>query len=101
MTDCTFCRIVKGELPATKVYEDENYLAFLDIQPQAEGHTLLIPKTHYATVYDVPNFGQYFEKARDVANLLKEKYQADYIFLKVIGTDVPHAHIHLIPYKSS
>jgi len=100
MTDCIFCQIIKGEIPCTKIYEDENFLAILDINQEAPGHTLLIPKIHYSTVYDVPEFGQYFEKARDVANVLKEKYQAETIILKVVGTDVPHAHIHLIPYGS-
>lgn len=104
MEDCIFCKIVKGEIPSQKVWEDENYLAFLDIHPLALGHTLVIPKKHYQWIWDLPtgrqvfpNFCGYMEKVREVALLLKEKFQADWIEVKVMGLDVPHAHVHLIP----
>lgn len=111
--DCIFCKIAAGTIPCQKVWEDENYLAFLDIKPLAEGHTLLIPKKHFRWVWDLPagktglpagrqvspNYSEYMEKAKEVALLLKGKYQADWIEMKVMGIDVPHAHIHLIPYK--
>jgi len=59
--NCIFCKIVKGEIPAYKIYEDENFLAFLDINPQSPGHTQVIPKRHYRWVWDIPNVGAYFE----------------------------------------
>ncbi len=102
MEDCIFCKIVKGEIPCQKVYEDDHYLAFLDIKPLSPGHTLLIPKDHYRWVYDVPNFGQYWEVARDLALKLKDQHQAKFISFLTLGDEVPHAHIHLIPkYQSS
>lgn len=102
MDDCVFCKIVKGEIPCQKVYEDDHYLAFLDIKPLSPGHTLLIPKDHYRWVYDVPNFGQYWEVARDLALKLKDQHQAKFISFLTLGDEVPHAHIHLIPkYQSS
>lgn len=102
MDDCTFCKIIKGEIPCQKVYEDDHYLAFLDIKPLSPGHTLLIPKDHYRWVYDVPNFGQYWEVARDLALKLKDQHQAKFISFLTLGDEVPHAHIHLIPkYQSS
>ena len=67
MDDCIFCKIVKGEIPCFKVYEDENFLGFLDINPLNPGNSLLIPKEHYRWVIDVPKFGQYFEIAKKIA----------------------------------
>jgi len=71
MDDCIFCKIVKGEIPAFKVYEDNDFLAFLDINPISVGHTLLIPKKHYRWVYDVPNFGEYWQVAQKIALSIK------------------------------
>ena len=67
MRECIFCKIVAGELPSYKVYEDANFLAFLDIYPRTKGHTLVIPKKHYQWVYDVPEFGKYWEIAKKIA----------------------------------
>lgn len=97
MTDCLFCKIVAGGIPCQKVYEDDQFLAFLDIHPQSPGHTLLIPKTHYRWVYDVPNYCDLWEKARELALNLKDKHQAKFISFLTLGDEVPHAHIHLIP----
>ena len=99
MSDCIFCKIVSGVIPCEKIWEDEDFLAFLDIQPLTEGHTLLIPKKHFRWVWEVENYSEYWEKAREVANFLKEKYQASWVEIKVVGIDVSHAHIHLIPHK--
>ena len=98
MSDCIFCKIVKGEIPCHKVYEDDNFLAFLDINPAASGHTLLIPKTHYRWVYDVPNFGEYWEVAKKVALQQKEKFNCEFVSFATMGTEIPHAHIHIIPH---
>lgn len=101
MDNCIFCKIVKGEIPSNKVYEDDEFLAFLDIHPKSPGHTLLIPKAHYPWFIDLPEelSSKLFRNAQNISKELKEKYQADYIRLGIVGTDVPHTHIHLIPLK--
>lgn len=99
MNDCIFCKIIAGRIPCQKIYEDDKYFAFLDINPEQPGHTLLIPKVHYRWIYDIPEFGQFFEIAKKIALELKEKYSSDYIAFKTIGTDIDHAHLHLIPRK--
>ncbi len=60
MNDCIFCKIVSGDIPAHKIYEDEKYLAFIDIHPQTPGQVQVIPKEHYRWVWDMPNVGEYF-----------------------------------------
>jgi len=80
-----------------KIYEDDNFLAFLDINPWVEGHTLVIPKAHYRWVWDVPNSGEYFQVTTKVANHLKEKMNSEFVMTWIYGYDVPHAHIHLMP----
>jgi histidine triad (HIT) family protein len=96
--DCIFCKIIKGEIPCHKVYEDDNFLAFLDINPTSLGHTLLIPKIHYRWVYDVPNFGEYWLVAQKIAlNIKNSPLNPEYISFLTMGNEVPHAHIHIIP----
>jgi len=95
--DCIFCKIVKGEIPCDKVYEDEEFLAFLDINPFNPGHTLVIPKKHFRWVWDVDNAGQYFETVKKLARVLQNSLEAEYVVSGIAGIDVPHAHIHLIP----
>ena len=96
MEDCIFCKIVNGEIPAYKVYEDENFFAFLDINPRNPGHTLIIPKKHFRWVWDV-NASGYFEAVRNVAIALKKAMNTEYVVSGIAGKEVPHAHIHLIP----
>lgn len=105
MEDCVFCKIVSGEIPSYKVWEDKNFLAFLDIHPLSLGHTLIIPKKHFRWVWDLPagrqaspNYCEYFEKVKEVAMLLKNKLGADWVQMNVMGNDVSHAHVHLIPH---
>jgi len=97
MQDCIFCKIVRGEIPCTKVYEDKNFLAFLDIQPLAPGHTQIIPKTHYRWVWDVPNVGEFFEVAKKIALAQKKAFNADIVRSQVYGEEIPHAHIWVWP----
>ena len=98
MDDCVFCKIVSGEIPSHKVYENADFLAFLDIRPQAPGHTLIIPKRHYRWVWDVPNIGAYFEVVRKIAQALQKAFgSADEVHARVIGEEVPHAHVWLYP----
>ena len=96
MTDCIFCKIVAGEIPCYKIYEDENYLAFLDIFPSTEGHTLVVPKKHVDWVWDYPNLGEYFEVVGKIArhhrDVVKEGVREN-----IFGWNVLHAHIHIKP----
>lgn len=97
--DCIFCKIVNKEIYSEIVFEDEHTIAFLDIHPKSPGHTLLIPKEHYQWFTDIPEDLNtiLFRNARKLAQNLKEKYEADYVRLGIVGIDIPHAHIHLIP----
>jgi len=99
MENCIFCKIVKGEIPAAKVYEDEKILAFLDINPVNFGHTLVIPKEHYPTFIDLPDelIKEIFTRAKKLIPAIKQAMNADYVVLSVVGVDVPHFHLHLIP----
>ena len=97
MENCIFCKIAKGELPCFKIYEDENFFAFLDINPLNKGHTLVIPKKHYRWVFDVDNEGEYFSVVKKIANNTKKVLETDYIVSFILGEEVSHAHIHLVP----
>jgi histidine triad (HIT) family protein len=87
------------EIPADVVYSDENFLAFLDIHPVREGHLLLIPKDHHPSMAQTPDgvVRELFSRARMLMPVLQEAARADFVALSVVGTDVPHVHIHLIP----
>lgn len=97
MTDCVFCKIVAKEIPANIVYEDADFLAFLSIDPQSPGHTLIIPKKHYRWVWDVPNLGPYFEVAGKIARAQKKAFGVDMVLSKIVGEEVHHAHIWIFP----
>lgn len=97
MSDCIFCKIISGEIPSYKVYEDEKFLVFLDITPFAEGHCLVVPKDHYRWTYDVPDFGEYWEVAKKVSKRQLEVLKCDFVSFLTLGNQVPHAHIHVIP----
>jgi len=100
MNDCIFCKITKGEIPCYKVYEDENFLAFLDINPQSPGHTQVIPKQHQRWVWDVKNTGEYFEVCKKIALAQRKAFDTDWILSKIVGDEVPHAHIWVFPNKN-
>lgn len=95
--DCIFCKIVKEEIPSYRVYEDKDFLAFLDINPQSPGHTQIIPKTHYRWVWDVPNIGKYFEVAQKIAKAQQKAFGTGFVLSKIIGDEVEHAHIWVFP----
>ena len=97
MENCIFCKIVKGEIPATKVYEDKHFVAFLDIHPQSPGHAQVISKKHYRWVWDVPNVGEYFEVVKKIAKAQQKAFNTDWILSKIIGDEVQHAHIWVFP----
>lgn len=93
--DCIFCKIIKKEIPSYQVYEDESFFAFLDIRPLNPGHVLVIPKKHYRWVWDISE--DYSLVVNKIANALKKAFDTDYVQSIVMGDEVPHAHIHLIP----
>ncbi len=97
MNDCIFCKIVRGEIPSRKVHEDANFLAFLDIRPLSPGHTLVIPKSHYRWVWDVPNENHYFAVVKKIALAQQKAFSTEAIHSKIIGEEVPHAHIWVFP----
>lgn len=98
MQDCIFCQIVDGKASSYKVYEDNLFLGFLDIYPKSKGHTLLIPKKHYQWVYDVEEFERYWKVALKVTKAIRKSQKPYFIQYLTFGLDVPHAHIHIIPY---
>jgi len=94
---CIFCKIVEGKVPSYKIYEDRNYIAFLDKFPRTPGHTQVIPKRHYRWVYDVPDFGEYFNVVKKIAEGIKKALNPRLVHLITIGDEVPHAHVWIVP----
>jgi len=104
MPDCIFCKIVRGELPSYKVYEDEKTLAFLDIRPINAGHTLVVPKAHSKNIFDISSedWQRVAEVVRNLANTIEKAILADGINIAMnnrehAGQVVDHAHVHIIP----
>jgi len=97
MKNCVFCKIVKGEIPCYKIYEDNDFLAFLDIAPFVKGHTQVIPKKHYRWVWSVPNIGQYFEVVKKITNRYQKVFGNDWVTSIVWGQMISHAHIQILP----
>ncbi len=99
MTDCIFCKIVAGEIPCHKVWEDEQHVAFLDIHPMREGHTLLVPKLHASYLFELDEnaYRSLLQAAKTVAGPLKEAMHVPRIGVAVEGFEVDHVHVHLIP----
>jgi histidine triad (HIT) family protein len=95
--ECIFCRIVKGELPAWKVYEDEKFLAFLDIRPLNPGHTMVIPKAHHRWVWDIPNIGAYYEVIAKIVRAIRQALKTEWVVSLVFGEEIQHAHVWLVP----
>ena len=94
-----FTKIVNGEIPAYKIIEDDNFLAFLDVNPNAKGHTLCIPKKETNKIFDIEDqeYLGLMQFAKKVAVALEKTIPCKRIGMAVIGLEVPHAHIHLIP----
>jgi len=104
MEDCIFCKIINGEIPCAKIYEDEKTLAFLDIGPIAEGHALVVSKQHYETLLDTPEeeIKSIFSLAKKVAAAQQKALNNEGFNLlmnnkEVAGQVVPHIHVHIIP----
>ena len=97
-----FTKIINGEIPCYKIYEDDKTLAFLDINPETKGHTLVVPKNEVDKIYELPE--EDYEALMNTVKKLSqnmEKVLGKRTLWKVIGTDVPHAHVHLLPYDET
>lgn len=94
-----FTKIINGEIPCYKIAEDENFFAFLDINPNAKGHTLCVPKQEIDKLFDLDDttYLGLMQFSKKIADALKKTVPCDRIGMTVIGLEVPHAHVHLIP----
>jgi histidine triad (HIT) family protein len=103
MPDSIFTKIIKGEIPCHKVYEDESTLAFLDIHPSVPGHTLVIPKAQVEFLWDLSqdDYAAVMATVKKLGAHLRERLGVPYVGVKVIGVDVPHTHVHLIPFTTT
>ena len=103
MSDSIFSKIIRGEIPAQKIYEDDKTLAFLDIHPVQPGHTLVIPKEEVEFVWDLPDelYQAVMATSKKVALRLREVIGTKYVSERIVGVDVPHAHVQLIPFNDS
>jgi len=101
MKDCIFCKIVKKDLPASIVYEDDKVISFLDINPYSKGHILLIPRNHSRWLWDIniKDYNYLMERTHFLANILKKVFNTDWIEEVIAGMGVEHTHIHLLPRK--
>jgi histidine triad (HIT) family protein len=96
-----FTKIINGEIPCYKIAEDKNYLAFLDVNPNAKGHTLCIPKQEINKIFDMEEtlYLGLMQFSRKVAIALEKTIECKRIGIAVVGLEVPHAHVHLIPLQ--
>ena len=102
MAETIFSKIINGEIPAHVIYEDDKVIAFLDIYPISEGHTLVVPKNAAPTVWELPkdDYEALMYSVKQLAISLKEALNKDFVGMQVVGVDIPHAHVHLIPFDS-
>lgn len=103
MEDCIFCKIINGEIPCMKIYEDDLVLAYLDIAPDSDGHTLIIPKKHYKDIFDIPSEAllHIYNVSKVLMKRLEEKLGCDgFSLLQNNGSiqEVKHYHLHIKPY---
>lgn len=103
MSDSIFTKIIKGEIPSYKIYEDDKTFAFLDIHPKTPGHTLVVPKKQVEFVWDLDgeDYQAVMATAKKVALRLREVMGKPYVGELVFGTDVPHAHVHVYPFATA
>lgn len=101
MQDSIFTKIIKGEVPSYKLYENDAVFAFLDIHPLTAGHTLIVPKKQIEFVWDLDTttYQALMAATKKLALHLREQLAVPYVGEKIVGIDVPHAHIHLIPFR--
>ena len=98
-----FSKIIAGEIPSYKIAEDEKFFSFLDINPLVEGHTLVIPKLEIDNFFDIPEdyMSEIFLFARPIAKAIERSFNCNRCGISVIGLEVPHAHIHLVPINKA
>jgi len=106
--NCIFCKIAKKEIKSDIVYEDDNFIGILDINPETQGHTLVIPKKHFKTILDTPNSlgNEFLEAIKNISLMLIDKYKADGFNIifnvnRLAGQEVDHVHCHVIPRKEN
>jgi histidine triad (HIT) family protein len=101
MDDSIFTKIINGEIPSHKIYEDDAVFAFLDIHPINAGHTLVVPKKQVEFLWDLDDetYQGVMVAAKKIARHMRETLGVEYVGVQVIGVDVPHAHVHLIPFN--
>lgn len=99
MEDCIFCKFIKGEIKVAKIYEDDNFFAFLDIRPINPGHTLLVPKKHIDYIFDLeePLYSEAFKVAKKLSKPIQNVVKSRRIGIAIEGFGVPHVHIHIVP----
>jgi histidine triad (HIT) family protein len=102
MQDSIFTKIIKGEIPSYKIYENEKTFAFLDIHPKTSGHCLVIPKKQVQFVWDLADedYAALMATAKRVALRIREVIKPQYVGEQIVGVDVPHAHIHVFPFNN-
>jgi histidine triad (HIT) family protein len=100
--DSIFTKIIKGEIPCQKIYEDENTIAFLDIHPVQPGHALVVPKKQIEFVWDMEpaDYQALMGTVQKIGAHLRAKMGTKFVGTRVEGTDVPHAHVHVIPFNT-
>jgi histidine triad (HIT) family protein len=98
-----FSKIIKGEIPSYKIAENEKFFAFLDIFPMAEGHTLIVPKQEIDKFFDLPDscLSEMLLFAKPIAKAMEASFPCNRVGLSVIGLEVPHAHLHLVPINNA
>lgn len=101
MDDSIFTKIINGDIPSHKIYEDETVFAFLDIHPINPGHTLVVPKQQVEFLWDLEDetYQKLMLSAKKIATHMRTALAVEYVGMQVIGVDVPHAHLHLIPFN--
>ena len=98
-----FTKIIKGEIPSYKIAENDHFFAFLDIFPLREGHVLVVPKNETDNLFDLPDeyLGQILQFAKPIAKAIEKVFDCNRCGISVIGLEVPHAHIHLVPINNA
>jgi len=102
MQDSIFTKIIKGDVPSHKIYEDAHTFAFLDIHPVTTGHVLVVPKRQEPFVWDLPeaDYQALMHACKLVAQRVREVLHVPFVGTQIVGIDVPHAHVHIIPFST-
>ncbi len=103
MEESIFTKIIRGDIPSYKIYEDEKTFAFLDIHPLTDGHVLVVPKQQVEFIWDLESteYQALMDTVQKIGKHLREVLDAPYVGVEVIGVDVPHAHVHIVPFAET